>query len=591
MKHLKRILCIILCATILSLSVGTTWFDSNHMEKVEATGAEIATVALSAAAMYAICYYVGTIAYMYAPVESVSLPDEQIVSTGYSLISCAVASNVLDNPTLATSPVVGFVDKVGQSYLYGTEAFKEIAETELRVIMGGKKPDDDGNDDNDDEKEEDTSSDDKSGIVNNVVHMLGNVKELSACCSLAFGGILGSLIKDQYNNYMNGDTSIYDDFISNSITASDIKEQWSGASINYSGSAVNYMTFSEGYYKYYCTFSNEYSVPIAGYRKDGYAGVWFLQGTKATTAKLYIDSSYVSSYNNKYTPTYYFMTSPNSSIYARDMSLQTCSSWSYNDSTNFPVFSSQIAAETYLKNRGEGYENALNYVNAYRPADWLSNDWSGTLLDPLTGLNALSDLYNIARHQGLNALGSDFDFSQFVEFLRDYFENLKNSILPDIDPTLDPVVYPIGSPYPDYSYDPAKNPAIQPSNGSNPGIDPTPSPGTDPTPNPDTTYPIDDIVPDISDSLGDLCGNLRYKFPFSIPWDIQYMLSCLADTPRTPHFELPLVIKRFGINEMLIIDMSNLQMLSTLSRSMFSMLFAIYLVNLTFKVVGMRKEE
>lgn len=191
MKVLKRILCIALSVIILSFSFGTSLFDSNHMEKVEATGIEeIAAVTLSAAAMYAVCYYLGTVAYTYAPIETASLSDTQITSAGYALIQSAYLSGALNNPALASSPIVGFLDKAGQSYLYGSEAIKEVAETEFFVIMGGKK-----SDDNDDE---DTSSDSQGGIIDNVVHMLGNVKELSACVSVAFGGILGTIIKDEY---------------------------------------------------------------------------------------------------------------------------------------------------------------------------------------------------------------------------------------------------------------------------------------------------------------------------------------------------------------------------------------------------------
>lgn len=84
---------------------------------------------------------------------------------------------------------------------------------------------------------------------------------------------------------------------------------------------------------------------------------------------------------------------------------------------------------------------------------------------------------------------------------------------------------------------------------------------------------------------------MKYKFPFSIPWDIHHIFTVLADTPKAPYFELPLVIERYGINEKIVIDMSRFQVLSDLSRSMFSMLFAIFLINLTFKVVAMRKEE
>ena len=601
MNFVKRAFCIFLSVLILSISVGTTWFDSNHMEKVEASGLEVAAITLSAAAMYAICYYVGTVAYTYAPIETVDLPDEQIVATGYATIATMYASNELNIPGLNSAPVIGFVDKVGQSYLYGTEAFQEIAETELTVIMGGKKPDDDDNDD------DDTSTDDQGGIVDNVVHMLGNVKELSACCSLALGGVLGSIIKDEYDKYMNGDGSIYDSIEDYApITATDIKEQWSGAAYTASFQLRNTYTCKSPYESVTHSevlvrwFDVSVDFPMAVYHytsttSDGVINHTLYPIRKSNSGTTsYWDNDYYSQWRDGK-----LIKSNEKGGSSLSWDITDFGTWDSNGNHNvtcsmsgsIPIFNDKASAVRYLLNNGEGYENALNYIKHYQVADWLSSDWSGSFLDPLTGLNALSNLSNIARHQGLNALGTEFDFSQFADFLRDYFANLGNDTLPEVDPAQAPIVYPVDSSYPEYTFDPSENPAIQPSTGGNPDIPIDPSIPIDPIPNPDSAYPIDDIVPDVSESLGDLCGNLRYKFPFSIPWDIQYMLSCLADTPKTPHFELPLVIVRFGINEMLIIDMSNLQMLSTLSRSMFSMLFAIYLINLTFKVVGMRKEE
>lgn len=609
MKNVKRILCIVLSVIILSFSVGTSWFDSNHMEKVEATGVEeIATIALSAAAMYAICYYVGTVAYTYAPIETQSLSDTQITSTGYALIQSAYLSGALNNPALMSAPIVAFLDKAGQSYLYGTEAIKEVAETELTVIMGGKKPDNDDNNNDDD----DTTTDNQGGIVDNVVHMFGNVKELSACVSLVFGGVLGSIIKDEYNNYMNGDESIYSEWDSTFVTSDDIHKQWSGTTYNASIFLHNTYTYKSPYesvthsYIQKRWFNTPVDFPMAVYHYT----------TVDASGMINHFLFPIRLYNGKVTTYWkddYVSTWVDGKQSSNNVAGSGSWSWDYNDygtwstdyihnltcslSGNIPIFSTKIAAETYLKNYGEGYENALNYVKPYHIADWLSSDWSGTLLDPLTGLQGLSNLSNIARHQGLNALGDSFNFSQFADFLRDYFANLGTNILPEVDPSQAPIVYPVDTPYPDYTYDPSINPAIKPSpsTGTNPTTPTDPDLGNDPiinpTPNPDTTYPIDDIVPDSITDFSDISGNLEYKFPFCIPWDIHYLFTVLADTPKTPIFRLPLYIERYDIHEEIVIDMSQFEVLSKISRLFFSLLYVYGLINWTVKIVSIRKEE
>lgn len=166
MRFLKRFFCTTLCIIILSLSIGTKYFDSNHMENVEAV-AEGVAVGLSAAAMYAICFYIGTVAYANAPIEMNSLSDDQIVSMGYSTITYINGHNLLNSASPPNLPLIGFIDKAGQSYVFGSNAVKAVAETSFQVIQGGKKPDDDDNDD------------DEGGIVDNLIKFSGNVKNLS----------------------------------------------------------------------------------------------------------------------------------------------------------------------------------------------------------------------------------------------------------------------------------------------------------------------------------------------------------------------------------------------------------------------------
>ena len=113
------------------------------------------------------------------------------------------------------------------------------------------------------------------------------------------------------------------------------------------------------------------------------------------------------------------------------------SNLSHGYSANFPVFSTYEAAEAYLLGQSDAVD-ALNYAKTYRIADWLADDWAGVLLDPLTGLHALGDWANIARHQGLSALGNELDLVSFLNYLRDFFANLgtRSYILPVMQITL-----------------------------------------------------------------------------------------------------------------------------------------------------------
>ena len=93
------------------------------------------------------------------------------------------------------------------------------------------------------------------------------------------------------------------------------------------------------------------------------------------------------------------------------------------------------------------------------------------------------------------------------------------------------------------------------------------------------------------ENLKDVVGGFKNKFPFCIPWDLQYLYSILADNPKTPVFKLPLVLERYGIHEDIVIDMSNFEGLSKISRLFFTLLYIYGLINFTVKVVLVRKEE
>lgn len=579
MKLLKRMLCVLLCAVILSGTVGTKYFDANHMEKVDAA-TEAVAVGLSAAALYAICFYVGTVAYAYAPIEMDTLSDDQIASMGYSTISYMTASNMLGIPAAPNSPMIGFIDKAGQSYVFGTEAFKAVAETSFQVIQGGKKPDDEDDDD------------EEGGIIDNLIKFPGNAKSLSGVCTAAFAGILGSVVKDQYDKFMNGEDSVYSaPEVLQCVTDADIAAQWSGKAYSYSSHvrfSWSHQNTGESDYHYYTetyNLSKASTSPVCCYIDCRYApkelGFWFMNLDSYGNPKNFtVDSTCVSTHTYKgktdtstYNTTRYYV----SSLAYPDISF----------SANCPVFSSRAAAENYLKGLSDATD-ALNYAKSFRIADWLAEDWAGVLLDPLTGLVALGDWANIARHQGLSALGNELDLASFLNYLRDFFANLGQKPLPAVDPGKAPVLYPSGDAEealdPETDIDPVRKPVISPDPSykpkpdPDPGTDPDPKPDPDPDPDPEP-LPLPDM--DAADYKVELTG----VFPFCIPFDFIALLKTLDAEPRAPCFTFPVVIPALSYREDVKLDLSIFDDVAKIIRLCEKVSFILFLMFVTSKVI------
>lgn len=547
MKLLKCTLIIALCVSILSVSVGSKLFDSNHMEKVNATEA-VTAVALSAAAMYAICYYVGTLAYMTAPIETAEIPDRQIAYTGYCTLRKAYIGAT--NPALANSPVLTFVDKAGQPYVYGSEALQEVAETEFKVILGGKMPGDDDNDDDNNEEEIDTTTDDKSGIVDNVVHMYGNAKELGAAVSIGFATMITKIFGEEYNKHINGEESIYTPLEQYAFTNFDDIKNENG---NYFISANCSFVDSLGYVTYQYSLESNKPIVLCDYVFRYFDGTFDA-----------VDLNYIFTRPS---------TGETSSGHSWSLYCEGRNSESY--SANIPIFSSVEDAKSAYANND--FSKALNYEKNYRIGDWLQDDWSGELLDPYTGLNALGDMYNIARHQGLNALGNEIDFSQFTDFIRDYFGNLDSANLPEVDPNLSPINYPVSDKFPEYSFDPENNPALKPV--TDPGT--APGTGIDPD-NPDKDTPDDPSdggsSGGSSSESGPFVADLSKFFPFCIPFDLIHLFSVLEAEPETPRWEIPFKIPAYGVDETIVIDLSAFDGVAKIVRLCETILFIFSLI-------------
>ncbi len=623
MKLTKRVIATILCIIILALSPMASYIDTTSITKVYAASPGV----LTAEIMYVICQYFGSVALAYAPIQRTDLPtDEEVLRTGYA-VAQYFSNPTASNTELATKAGLVFYDSMGQSYVFGSEALKETAETDFSVIQGGVNPYYKNDDDDDENK--------KTGKRLLEFYRAG---EVFVATSAILGDYITDKIYEAYSNFVKGEPSLYDsvfaDLADQSFTSTNYEAQWAGdynikigfsVSCTYTDPVTKKVSYGTNRYAY----DTMASVPAAvyytesPYLKDGNVIGYnyrysFIKKYGNSYKSLELDcicDSFddIGHHNN-------FETSKSGVSYDNYLS-SDCGTYTDSFATvsaNIPVFDSLEAAKSYLAGKLD-YTNALNYTKIYREADWLSEDWAGTLIDPLTGLNALGDFVNIARHQGLNALGNELTPDDFTDYLRDYFANVGTGLdtYPNFNPALDPIVYDPTGTMPDFTLDPARNPVIQPS--TSPGTDP--SPGVDPSPgpgvNPGTEINLDEELPSMPSALLPLAGELKHKFPFSIPWDLQYLFEQLSGSSassaysvtyyddgghggggasrpgenQAPRWVIPVVVGSSGIHEELVIDLKDFQAVSDISRTLLSVLFCVCLMKFTIKIVEMRKEE
>lgn len=140
-----------------------------------------------------------------------------------------------------------------------------------------------------------------------------------------------------------------------------------------------------------------------------------------------------------------------------------------------------------------------------------------------------------------------------------------------------------------------------------------------------------EMADELSGSFLDVAKGITKKFPFSIPWDIHALFSVFAragqSQPETamlddgygimplvgepddgeydypngdgtstvikwdenphdaPYFVLPLVVESYGIEEYIEVDLKDFQTVSTLSRSLLAVLFAVFLIKFTISLM------
>lgn len=558
MKVIKRIVCVFLSVMILFFGVSNSYFSPVKMDQVEAAE----TVVLGYETMQAICYYFGSLVLGYSSVAEVpDLTEEQIEKVGHAYIKSlftvnGVPDHVSDKLAMANQALFTLISNK-QAYVFGSEALKEVAETEFQVIMGGNNGD----------EEPSPSPDDKKKL--NIGKAIGCIGALSV-----FGAtVFEESVKFYADKFSKGE----ENFIDKEYLAELLKEKYFDSSI------IDKMLSGELYEVKVSALSS-----IGKCYKCGNSGTLIM--TLPTQAIglhclnfLREDSSGVYYYHAYYDRG---IRSDNTTIITK-----TCHGETYTSGnttfggksvySNLPVFRNIDIANEFLKT-GAGFENALNYLKQYRLADWLQEDWAGELIDPLTGLSYLNDLANMAKHQGLNAIGNDPSLDDMKQHLRDIIANLKPGYDPvtdpSVDPALDPICYPDTIPTP--VIDPTADVVLQPAKDPTPSPNPDPSPSTSPKPTmqptPSPGEGIDNTKPVV---------DLSKFFPFCIPFDLIHLVQALDADPVAPKWSLKLEPPQFPVEWEVTLDLSQFESLAKIFRTGETLLFVVGLILITRGII------
>lgn len=561
-KHfLKRLLACILAVMILSVSIGDLFIIKNDIKTVDATGLEIGGIAV--ASLAEICLFVGSVAVTVYCVGEVIDNREEIARFGYNLINSC--SETVDGW------IMSFTDTAGQEYVYGTEALDLVRETEWEVIQGGLPPENNDDDNNNDNKP-----------TKNPMQNLWNLTALGATW-------LMSNISNLYQKWVNGEElteaehAVLAPVIEGYCDQNDIAEQWSGKAFSYAAkSHVGYV----GYDKRYVTIDYDYSflssTPVCAYYYEDTASHTNSNGVLVKLPWHHVIFYTLNSNGNLknigfqgISKTYFNGVLSSSSSgdaggfsFFGDYDYPERNVFSY--SVNFPVFSSRIEAEAYLKGTG-AVTDALNYAKTYQIADWLSDDWAGILIDPLTNVGlSLNQLLAVAQQLGVHAIGNNLSPAELSELLKQLLTGADLSLLPGIpaapvvlpSPELPPVYWP--------NIDAHPLPGTTPGTKPDPDKDPDKEPGKEPEPDEDmSSYKVD----------------LQAIFPFCIPFDFIALLRVLDAEPEAPRFDFPVVIPALDYHETVTFDMSIFDDVAEVIRLCETVSFIIFLMFSTSKVI------
>lgn len=557
MKVVKRIVCIFLSVMVLFFGVSNSHFSPVKLDNVHAAE----TIIVSEEIARLICEYFGAMTYGYASADEAkpNITTDDLAKLGHEFIKGLYDVNGIP-PELAdvqkelieNKQALGMLSYLGQSYVFGSEALQEVAGMDFSIIQGGSG--------------EDPDEESKLKRFAKTAFALTASGGLIISQTLPWVAteLMHRVTEPEYQEY---NFTSYDDCINEN------------GKFNY----YLYLKIDDVYaFQYDITNYSGYAVIIADHTKNGWIELY---EAGYMPNKFYGVSSYKSiGLGNFGWVTKSVVYNSKTGEWEKYGSTNTTgmSTWHANKyftiSTNIPIFANIEEAYKYLT---EGQGQPFNYARTYSIADWLKDDWSGVLYDPLTGLNTGADWFTLVR-QGLastSSVGEDFNEETYRNGLRDYFkdarENRDESNTPYIDPALAPIYLP--ATMPEVKIDPDANIAVSPATNPNPepDPDPDPDPSATATPTPGTGgLPYTKPVVDLSKF-----------FPFCVPFDLIHLIQVLDAEPVAPRWEIKLEPPLFPVEWEIVIDMADFEALAKIFRTGETLLFVVGLILITRGII------
>ncbi len=523
----KRVMVLLLCCSLVSGACFNKY-------KVTANAAAM-TATLGSYAAYEICLYIGGLLLAGSGLAAAYDNRDKIAEVGKNFIDSMNLDEV--SGWLLTK-----VNTAGQSYVYGTEALKEIQDTGFSVIQGGgNKPE------NDDDHDGDGDSDVDDRTI--------ELDEMGLWATSLCMGLIEEGIKPLIEGIKNGEENILTSAFDLGLYSFDQYDVDSSG--NYILNIMVHKSDSVG---------NVFDANCRSYILSGYfLPCIYLESRSDGTVNLNYIATKVDRNGELFrllVPFEYKSVSWVGDIKTGnlDESSRICDIYS----ANIPIFGSLEAALAYLKSGDSS--DCLNKSKVYQIADWLQEHWASALEQLNTGIRSLNDNMLIVGAAANAALNNQANGLGYIEDLAALIAAATPLPLPGT--VADPIYYPIDSPV--APLDP----------GDYPWVDPVPVPDPEPDPVPDPTpEPGEDVV------IGDYAIDLRKLFPFCIPFDFIALLRVLDAEPEAPRFEIPFVIPMLGIDITYEIDLSMFNDAMEVIRLFELVSFVIGLMLLTGKVI------
>lgn len=549
MKILRRIICIFLSVMIIFFCVNNSYFTTVKMDNVEAAE----TIVISGEIAKLICEYFGAVTYGYASADKVkpNITTDDLAKVGHEFIKKIYEENGLpgeiadvQKELIENKNALGMLSYAGQAYVFGSEALQEVAGMDFSVINGG-------GDDEDPDEESKFKKFAKSAFS---LTMAGTLAISQVLPLVATELMNENPTEYEQNNPEYMFTGFEDSYIQDvnmykiNIYHSVIDKSSHYHNIYTADTMVSQRLHLQGTFDIGLWLCDD---------KGGVVGVPIKQVTYSPNGSLYKTSS-------------------------TDLKFFATDSEYYNVilTSNLPIFSSYEEWKTAMES-GD-YTGALNYNRVYPIADWLKDDWSGVLYDPLTGLNTGLDWYTLVR-QGLapaSSLDEEFTSDSYRNGLRDYFKNAKENRSEDNMPYVDTSLAPIYLPatLPEVSIKPDADVAVSPNVDIDPGVDPDPDPEPDPSPS-FTPLPGGGL------SYTKPVVDLSKFFPFCIPFDLIHLIQALDADPVAPKWTLKLEPPQFPVEWEVVIDLADFESLAKIFRTGETLLFVVGLILITRGII------